>query len=56
MIFLGTPLLQSTVCNTKKMHVRELLKLCETITSFFVQRTNNPLWVISDDLERNILC
>ncbi|KAL4181556.1 hypothetical protein AMTRI_Chr12g271730 [Amborella trichopoda] len=30
----------------------ELLKLRETITCVYVQRTGNPLWVVSEDMER----
>ncbi|KAL4184953.1 hypothetical protein AMTRI_Chr10g228140 [Amborella trichopoda] len=32
----------------------ELLKLRETITSVYVQRTGNPLWVVSEDMERDV--
>ena len=31
-----------------------LLKLGETITNVYVQRTGKPLWVISDDMERDV--
>lgn len=32
----------------------ELLKLRETLTKVYVQRTGNPLWVISEDMERDV--
>lgn len=32
----------------------ELLKLREIITSIYVQRTGKPLWVISEDMERDV--
>nr|Q2QD64.1 RecName: Full=ATP-dependent Clp protease proteolytic subunit; AltName: Full=Endopeptidase Clp [Cucumis sativus]ALF03327.1 ATP-dependent Clp protease proteolytic subunit [Cucumis sativus var. hardwickii]QCY72867.1 ClpP [Cucumis hystrix]WAJ61366.1 ClpP [Cucumis sativus var. sativus]AAZ94675.1 ATP-dependent protease [Cucumis sativus]ABI97441.1 clp protease proteolytic subunit [Cucumis sativus] len=32
----------------------ELLNLRETITKVYVQRTGKPLWVISEDLERDV--
>nr|YP_010923038.1 clp protease proteolytic subunit [Halodule uninervis]WJZ45441.1 clp protease proteolytic subunit [Halodule uninervis] len=36
------------------MEVEELLNLRETLTKVYVQRTGNPLWVISEDLERDV--
>lgn len=32
----------------------ELLKLRENITKVYAQRTGKPLWVISEDLERDV--
>ncbi|KAK9082266.1 hypothetical protein Syun_031724 [Stephania yunnanensis] len=32
----------------------ELLKLRETLTRVYVQRTGNPLWVVSEDMERDV--
>lgn len=32
----------------------ELLRLRETLTQVYVQRTGNPLWVISEDMERDV--
>ncbi|ERM98432.1 hypothetical protein AMTR_s00072p00125230 [Amborella trichopoda] len=32
----------------------ELLKLRETITSIYVQRKVNPLWVVSEDMQRDV--
>ena len=36
------------------MEAKELLKRCEIITKVYVQRTNKPLWVVSEDLERDV--
>lgn len=36
------------------LEAAELLKLRETITRVYVQRTGNPLWVVSEDMERDI--
>lgn len=36
------------------MITEELLKLRETLTRVYAQRTGNPLWVVSEDLERDI--
>lgn len=36
------------------MEVEELLKLRETLTRVYVQRTGKPLWVVSEDMERDI--
>nr|QHN53759.1 clp protease proteolytic subunit [Pouzolzia sanguinea var. elegans] len=32
----------------------ELLKLRETLTKVYVQRTGKPLWVVSEDMERDV--
>nr|YP_009764765.1 ATP-dependent Clp protease proteolytic subunit [Acrocarpus fraxinifolius]QIS95042.1 ATP-dependent Clp protease proteolytic subunit [Acrocarpus fraxinifolius] len=32
----------------------ELLKLRETVTRIYVQRTGKPLWVVSEDIERDV--
>nr|YP_009123376.1 clp protease proteolytic subunit [Iochroma nitidum]AJM70125.1 clp protease proteolytic subunit [Iochroma nitidum]AMX21711.1 clp protease proteolytic subunit [Iochroma parvifolium] len=36
------------------LEAEELLKLRETLTRVYAQRTGNPLWVVSEDLERDI--
>nr|YP_009693424.1 clp protease proteolytic subunit [Saussurea kingii]QEH60160.1 clp protease proteolytic subunit [Saussurea kingii] len=36
------------------LEVGELLKLRETLTRVYVQRTGKPFWVISEDMERDI--
>nr|YP_009688192.1 clp protease proteolytic subunit [Stryphnodendron adstringens]QEE59572.1 clp protease proteolytic subunit [Stryphnodendron adstringens] len=36
------------------LEAEELLKLRETITRIYVQRTGKPLWVVSEDLERDV--
>nr|YP_010962913.1 clp protease proteolytic subunit [Senna reticulata]WNI02538.1 clp protease proteolytic subunit [Senna reticulata]WNI02708.1 clp protease proteolytic subunit [Senna alata] len=36
------------------LEAEELLKLRETITRVYVQRTGKPLWVVSEDLERDV--
>nr|UYG18592.1 ATP-dependent Clp protease proteolytic subunit [Melampyrum roseum var. nakaianum] len=36
------------------LEAEELLQLRETITKVYVQRTGKPLWVISEDLERDV--
>ncbi|CAN4119587.1 unnamed protein product [Withania somnifera] len=33
---------------------KKLLKLRETLTRVYAQRTGNPLWVVSEDPERDI--
>uniref|UniRef100_A0A8S0XM17 TepA protein n=1 Tax=Spirodela intermedia TaxID=51605 RepID=A0A8S0XM17_SPIIN len=38
------------------LEAEELLKLRETLTRVYVQRTGNPLWVVSEDMERDVLC
>nr|YP_009449815.1 clp protease proteolytic subunit [Tacca leontopetaloides]ANA91343.1 clp protease proteolytic subunit [Tacca leontopetaloides]UYP38854.1 clp protease proteolytic subunit [Tacca leontopetaloides] len=35
------------------LEAEELLKLRETLTKVYVQRTGNPLWVVSEDMERD---
>nr|YP_009458714.1 clp protease proteolytic subunit [Fagus engleriana]YP_009568648.1 clp protease proteolytic subunit [Fagus crenata]YP_009573847.1 clp protease proteolytic subunit [Fagus sylvatica]YP_010270713.1 clp protease proteolytic subunit [Fagus japonica var. multinervis]YP_010305430.1 clp protease proteolytic subunit [Fagus lucida]YP_011010862.1 clp protease proteolytic subunit [Fagus orientalis]YP_011010944.1 clp protease proteolytic subunit [Fagus grandifolia]YP_011018039.1 clp protease proteolyti len=35
------------------LEAEELLKLRETITRVYVQRTGKPLWVVSEDMERD---
>nr|WNS64499.1 clp protease proteolytic subunit [Beilschmiedia sp.] len=36
------------------LEAKELLKLRETLTRVYVQRTGNPLWVVSEDMERDV--
>nr|YP_010723222.1 ATP-dependent Clp protease proteolytic subunit 1 [Chasmanthe floribunda]WDW26592.1 ATP-dependent Clp protease proteolytic subunit 1 [Chasmanthe floribunda] len=36
------------------LEAEELLKIRETLTKVYVQRTGNPLWVISEDMERDV--
>lgn len=36
------------------LEVEELLTLRETLTKVYVQRTSNPLWVVSEDMERDV--
>ncbi|KAF8034729.1 hypothetical protein BT93_C0901 [Corymbia citriodora subsp. variegata] len=36
------------------LEAEELLKLCETITRDYVQRTGKPRWVVSKDMERDV--
>lgn len=36
------------------LEMEELLKLRETLTKVYVQRTGNPLWVVSEDMERDV--
>nr|YP_009937072.1 clp protease proteolytic subunit [Meconopsis punicea]YP_010145208.1 clp protease proteolytic subunit [Meconopsis quintuplinervia]QGX06589.1 clp protease proteolytic subunit [Meconopsis punicea]QNT26176.1 clp protease proteolytic subunit [Meconopsis punicea]QNT26260.1 clp protease proteolytic subunit [Meconopsis punicea]QQN90360.1 clp protease proteolytic subunit [Meconopsis quintuplinervia]UER99633.1 clp protease proteolytic subunit [Meconopsis punicea] len=36
------------------LEAEELLKLRETITRVYVQRTGNPLWAVSEDMERDV--
>nr|YP_010610194.1 Clp protease proteolytic subunit [Paphiopedilum glanduliferum]WAO28422.1 Clp protease proteolytic subunit [Paphiopedilum glanduliferum] len=36
------------------LEAEELLKLRENLTKAYVQRTYNPLWVISEDMERDV--
>nr|YP_010637801.1 clp protease proteolytic subunit [Saxifraga consanguinea]WBQ50443.1 clp protease proteolytic subunit [Saxifraga consanguinea] len=36
------------------LEAKELLKLRETITRVYVQRTGKSLWVVSEDLERDV--
>lgn len=36
------------------MEAEEVLKLRDSITNVYVQRTGKPLWVISEDMERDV--
>nr|YP_011003255.1 Clp protease proteolytic subunit [Reevesia glaucophylla]YP_011003342.1 Clp protease proteolytic subunit [Reevesia membranacea]WPX21667.1 Clp protease proteolytic subunit [Reevesia botingensis]WPR62746.1 Clp protease proteolytic subunit [Reevesia glaucophylla]WPR62833.1 Clp protease proteolytic subunit [Reevesia membranacea]WPR62920.1 Clp protease proteolytic subunit [Reevesia membranacea] len=36
------------------LEAEELLKLRESITMVYVQRTGKPLWVVSEDMERDV--
>jgi len=36
------------------LEVEELLKLRETITRIYVRRTGKSIWVISEDIERDV--
>nr|YP_011015804.1 clp protease proteolytic subunit [Paraphlomis foliata]YP_011015891.1 clp protease proteolytic subunit [Paraphlomis hispida]WAS33929.1 clp protease proteolytic subunit [Paraphlomis foliata]WAS34016.1 clp protease proteolytic subunit [Paraphlomis hispida] len=36
------------------LEAEELLKLRETLTRVYVQRTGKPLWVVSEDMERDV--
>nr|YP_010499449.1 clp protease proteolytic subunit [Coalisina paradoxa]UWT58708.1 clp protease proteolytic subunit [Coalisina paradoxa] len=36
------------------VEAEELLKLRETITGVYVQRTGKPIWVVSEDMERDV--
>nr|YP_009936618.1 Clp protease proteolytic subunit [Paphiopedilum barbigerum]QNT11245.1 Clp protease proteolytic subunit [Paphiopedilum barbigerum] len=36
------------------LEAEELLKVRENLTKVYVQRTYNPLWVISEDMERDV--
>ncbi|CAN7030572.1 unnamed protein product [Brassica oleracea var. botrytis] len=36
------------------LEAEELLKLHETITRVYVQRTGKPIWVVSEDMERDV--
>nr|UNA62935.1 clp protease proteolytic subunit [Leea guineensis] len=36
------------------LEAEELLKLRETITRVYVQRTSKPFWVVSEDMERDV--
>ena len=36
------------------MEAEELLKLRETLTGVYVQRTGKPFWVVSEDMERDV--
>lgn len=36
------------------LEAEELLKLRETLTKVYVQRTGNPLWIVSEDMERDV--
>ena len=36
------------------MEAKKLLKLCEIITKVYVQRADKPLWVVFEDLKRDV--
>nr|YP_010175596.1 ATP-dependent Clp protease proteolytic subunit [Pterospermum menglunense]QSL98855.1 ATP-dependent Clp protease proteolytic subunit [Pterospermum menglunense] len=36
------------------LEAEELLKIRESITGVYVQRTGKPLWVVSEDMERDV--
>ncbi|KAL8512350.1 hypothetical protein ACS0TY_018724 [Phlomoides rotata] len=36
------------------MEAEELVKVRETLTRVYVQRIGKPLWVVSEDMERDI--
>ncbi|KAG4158378.1 hypothetical protein ERO13_D02G116125v2, partial [Gossypium hirsutum] len=36
------------------LEVEEIRKLHESITTVYVQRTGKPLWVVSEDMERDV--
>ncbi|PPR94017.1 hypothetical protein GOBAR_AA26652 [Gossypium barbadense] len=36
------------------LEAEELLKLRESLTRVYVQRTGKPLWVVSEDMERDV--
>nr|UUA70324.1 clp protease proteolytic subunit [Parnassia chinensis] len=36
------------------LEAEEMLKMRETITRVYVQRTGKPLWVVSEDMERDV--
>nr|AJA05745.1 clp protease proteolytic subunit [Castanea pumila var. pumila] len=36
------------------LEAEEMMKLRETITGVYVQRTGTPLWVVSEDMERDV--
>ncbi|KAD5318185.1 hypothetical protein E3N88_18131 [Mikania micrantha] len=36
------------------LEVGELLKLYETLARVYVQRTGKPLWVVSEDMEKDV--
>ena len=39
---------------TGEFILEALLKLRETVTRVYVQRTGKPLWVVSEDMERDV--
>ncbi|PHT68408.1 ATP-dependent Clp protease proteolytic subunit [Capsicum annuum] len=47
----GFYMAQVTEC---AMEAEELLKLRETLTGVYVQRTGKPFWVVSEDMERDV--
>ena len=36
------------------LEAEELLKIRETLTRVYVERTGKPLWVVSEDMERDV--
>lgn len=36
------------------LEAEELLKMRETVTRVYAQRTGKPVWVVSEDLERDV--
>ncbi|CAN6472634.1 unnamed protein product [Victoria cruziana] len=36
------------------LEVEELLKLCEILIRVYVQKTGKPLWIVSEDMERDV--
>ncbi|PHT66051.1 ATP-dependent Clp protease proteolytic subunit [Capsicum annuum] len=36
------------------VEAEELLKLRETLTGVYVQRTGKPFWIVSEDMERDV--
>ncbi|TYH31863.1 hypothetical protein ES288_A01G205800v1 [Gossypium darwinii] len=36
------------------LEVKKLLKLCESLTRVYVQRTGKPLWVVYEHMERDV--
>lgn len=48
----------STFYDTKAgeviLEAEELLELRETLTRVYAQRTGKPLWVVSEDMERDV--
>ena len=36
------------------LEAKELLRLREILTRVYVQRTGKPLWVVSEDMERDV--
>ncbi|CAN6458734.1 unnamed protein product [Victoria cruziana] len=36
------------------LEVEELLKLCEILIRVYVQKTGKPLWLVSEDMERDV--
>ena len=36
------------------LEAEELLELRETLTRVYAQRTGKPLWVVSEDMERDV--
>ncbi|KAK5834217.1 hypothetical protein PVK06_018091 [Gossypium arboreum] len=53
----GFEAIDDKVCRTNRefmLEAKELLKLCESLTRVYVQRTGKPLWVVSEDMERDV--